>query len=75
MQVPIQTREFRFGAFKVDLRSGELRKHGLKIKLQVQPFQILALLLKRHGEMVSREEMRQGHAADFLASDSPLVPF
>ena len=59
MQVPIQTREFRFGAFEVDLRSGELRKHGMKIKLQVQPFQILALLLKRPGEMVSREEMRQ----------------
>ena len=59
MQLPTQTSRVRFGAFDVDLRSGELRKHGLKIKLQDQPFQVLALLLQRPGEMVSREEMRQ----------------
>ncbi len=49
----------RFGVFEVDLRAGELRKHGVRIKLQDQPFQILALLLKRPGELVTREELRQ----------------
>lgn len=49
----------RFGAFEVDLRSGELRKYGLRIKLQDQPFQVLALLLERPGEVVSREDLRQ----------------
>jgi TolB-like protein/DNA-binding winged helix-turn-helix (wHTH) protein/Flp pilus assembly protein TadD len=45
--------------FEVDLRSGELRKQGLKIKLQGQPIQILALLLERPGELVTREELRE----------------
>src|SRR5579864_3510397 len=58
MQVPVQASRIRFGAFEVDLRSGELRKHGLKVKLQVQPFQILALLLERPGEVVTREELQ-----------------
>lgn len=49
----------RFGVFEVDIRAGELRKHGIRVKLQEQPFQILALLLKRPGELVSREELRQ----------------
>jgi|HubBroStandDraft_6_1064221.scaffolds.fasta_scaffold01417_7 DNA-binding winged helix-turn-helix (wHTH) protein/tetratricopeptide (TPR) repeat protein len=49
----------RFGVFEVDLRAAELRKHGVRIKLQDQPFQILALLLKRPGELVTREELRQ----------------
>jgi Tol biopolymer transport system component/DNA-binding winged helix-turn-helix (wHTH) protein len=48
----------RFGSFEVDLRSRELRKHGLKLKLQDQPFQVLALLLERPGELVTREEIR-----------------
>ena len=39
----------RFGVFEVDLRTGELRKHGLRIKLRDQPFQILSLLLERPG--------------------------
>jgi TolB-like protein/DNA-binding winged helix-turn-helix (wHTH) protein/Flp pilus assembly protein TadD len=43
----------------VDLRSGEVRKHGLKVKLQDQPFQVLALLLQHPGEVVTREELRQ----------------
>ncbi|HUU14830.1 MAG TPA: winged helix-turn-helix domain-containing protein [Terriglobia bacterium] len=47
----------RFGAFEVDLRSGELRKHGLKIKLQEQPFEILTMLLEHPGEVVTREEL------------------
>jgi DNA-binding winged helix-turn-helix (wHTH) protein/tetratricopeptide (TPR) repeat protein len=49
----------RFGVFEVDVRAAELRKHGVRIKLQEQPFQILALLLKRPGELVTREELRQ----------------
>jgi len=48
----------RFGAFEVDLRSGELRKHGIKIKLQEKPFQILALLVEQPGEVVTREELQ-----------------
>jgi TolB-like protein/DNA-binding winged helix-turn-helix (wHTH) protein/Flp pilus assembly protein TadD len=49
----------RFGAFEVDLRAGELRKHGMRIGLQQQPFRILALLLEHPGEVVTREELRQ----------------
>lgn len=49
----------RFGSFEVDFRAGELRKHGLRVRLQVQPFQILAMLLDRPGEVVTREELRQ----------------
>ena len=48
-----------FGAFEVDLRAHELRKRGLKIRLQDQPFQILAMLLERPGAVVTREELRQ----------------
>jgi DNA-binding winged helix-turn-helix (wHTH) protein/predicted ATPase len=47
-----------FGDFAVDLRTGELFENQKKIKLQVQPFRVLALLLERHGELVSREELR-----------------
>ena len=50
-------RVIRFGVFEVDLRSGELRKSGLRIKLQEQPFQILAMLLEHPGEVVTREEL------------------
>lgn len=48
----------RFGVFEVDLRGGELRRNGSRVKLQEQPFQILALLLERPGEVVTREELR-----------------
>src|SRR5579862_3899502 len=48
----------RFGAFEIDLRCGELRRNGMKVKLQEQPFQVLALLLERPGEVVTREEVR-----------------
>ncbi len=53
------SRAVRFGAFEADLSSGELRKHGLRIKLQDQPFQILAMLLDRPGEVLTREELHQ----------------
>jgi TolB-like protein/DNA-binding winged helix-turn-helix (wHTH) protein/Tfp pilus assembly protein PilF len=48
-----------FGPFEADLRSGELRKHGVRLKLQDQPFQVLALLLEHAGDVVTREELRQ----------------
>ncbi len=49
----------RFGVFELDLRAGELRKQGLKIKLQEKPFQVLVLLLERPGELVTREELQK----------------
>ncbi len=49
----------RFGDFEVDLRAGELYKAGHKIKLQIQPFHALALLLERPGEVVTREEFEK----------------
>ena len=48
----------RFGVFEVDLEARELRKRGIKIKLQDQPFQLLAVLLQRRGEMITREELQ-----------------
>ena len=50
--------ELRFADFEVSLRSGELRRNGIKVKLQEQPFQILVLLLESHGEVVTREAIR-----------------
>src|SRR5258708_40193127 len=49
----------RFGVFEVDLRAAELRKRGVRIKLQEQPFQVLSLLLEHPGEVVTREEIRE----------------
>ena len=49
----------RFGSFEVDLRAGELRKGRLKIKLHGQPFAVLAMLLERPGQMVTRDELQQ----------------
>lgn len=48
----------RFGVFEVDLVSGELRKNGNRIRLQEQPFQVLAMLLEGRGKMVTREDLR-----------------
>jgi len=59
MKATAGIRKTRFGAYEVDLRSGELYKHGIRMKLQDQPFQILALLLERPGDVVTREELRQ----------------
>lgn len=49
----------RFAVFEVDLDAGELRKNGARIRLQEQPFQVLAALLERGGQVVTREELRQ----------------
>src|SRR5450755_4929931 len=54
-----QSRLARFGVFELDLSAGELRKNGVKLRLQGQPFQVLALLLDRAGEVVTREELQQ----------------
>ncbi len=52
-------RSYEFGVFTVDLPAGELRKHGVRIKVQERPFQLLVCLLERPGEIISRDELRQ----------------
>ena len=59
-----------FGPFEVRAASGELRKHGIRIRLQRQPFQILVILLRHPGEVVTREQLR-----DQLWSDGTFVDF
>jgi len=60
MRGPTRTpRTVRFGAFEVDLQARELRKRGLRLKLQEKPFQILEMLLERPGEVVMRHELRK----------------
>jgi DNA-binding winged helix-turn-helix (wHTH) protein len=49
----------RFGVFEADLRAGELRRNGIKVRLQDLPFRMLALLLARPGEVITREEFRR----------------
>src|SRR5579862_3904885 len=49
----------RFGVFEADLRAGELRKKGVRVKIQDLPFRALKLLLSRPNEIVTREEFRQ----------------
>jgi eukaryotic-like serine/threonine-protein kinase len=64
----------RFGVFEADVRAGELRKQGVRIKLQEQPFHVLTVLLQRPGEVVTREELRsQNWPADtFVDFDNSL---
>jgi TolB-like protein/DNA-binding winged helix-turn-helix (wHTH) protein/Flp pilus assembly protein TadD len=50
---------FCFGVFELDLRAGELRKRGLRVRLQQQPFQVLAMLLEHPGQVVGREELQK----------------
>jgi TolB-like protein/DNA-binding winged helix-turn-helix (wHTH) protein/Flp pilus assembly protein TadD len=52
-------RPLRFGVFELDLRAGELRKNGLRVRLQEQPFQVLAMLLERPGKVITREELQK----------------
>ncbi|MEO7649217.1 MAG: winged helix-turn-helix domain-containing protein, partial [Bryobacteraceae bacterium] len=49
----------QFGGYELDIQTGELRKHGVKVKLQGKPFQILHALLEKPGEVVTREELKQ----------------
>src|SRR5258705_5000988 len=67
-------RVIRFGLFELDLSAGKLRKQDREIKLQEQPFQVLVLLLRRPGEVVTREELRNGlwPAGTFIEFDQGL---
>src|SRR5467141_4194719 len=56
---PTPRRVVHFGVFELDFGTGELRKVGFKIKLQDQPFQVLAMLLEHPGELVTREELHR----------------
>jgi TolB-like protein/DNA-binding winged helix-turn-helix (wHTH) protein/Tfp pilus assembly protein PilF len=49
----------RSGVFEIDLKAFEIRKHGLRLKLAEQPFQVLAILLEKPGEVVTRDELRE----------------
>src|SRR5258708_37016539 len=51
--------EVRFGTFEVNLRSRELRKHGMRVRLEEKPFQILELLLERAGHVVTRRTLHE----------------
>src|SRR6266851_5373582 len=68
------TEILRFGVFEVDLRGGEVRKQGVRIKLQEQPFHVLTVLLQRPGEVVTREELRSENwpADTFVDFDNSL---
>jgi len=68
--VSLRSDRVRFGVFEADLRSGELRKHGMRIRLQSLPFKLLSLLLEHPGELVSREELQQR-----IWDDSTVVDF
>jgi len=56
----------RFAVFEIDLDSGELRKRGMRIKLQQKAFEILALLIERHGEVVTRQELQRLWPSDVV---------
>jgi len=56
--VPGELQTLRFGAFELDVQTGELRKQGVRIRLQEQPLRILQMLLASPGRLVSREELR-----------------
>jgi DNA-binding response OmpR family regulator len=58
MQANVPLKRLRFGPFEVDLRAGELTKRGLRLRLQEQPFQVLAMLLEKPGQLVTREDLR-----------------
>ena len=49
----------RFGVFEVNLQARELRKHGIRVKLRGQPFEILSVLLEHRGDIVTREQLRE----------------
>ena len=53
------TDPLRFGVFEIDPSVRELRKHGVRIKLQGQPFAVLLVLLEKPGQLVTREELQQ----------------
>src|SRR6266699_160859 len=75
MALEVRSRSIlRFGVFEVDVRAGELRKQGVRIKLQEQPFHVLTVLLQRPSEVVTREELRSENwpADTFVDFDNSL---
>ena len=52
-------RVLRFGVFEVDLEAGQLRKRGMRVRLPGQPFQVLELLLRKPGRVVTRDELQE----------------
>ena len=66
---PTTSRKLRFGDFEADLATGELRKFGIPIKIQDQPMRVLAALLERPGEVVTRDEFQQRLWPDVQALD------
>jgi len=64
MPDPDSPLRYRFGVFEADASTGELRKQGIRIKLNAQPFQVLLMLLDRRGEVLSREEIAQSIWSD-----------
>src|SRR6478672_8100567 len=69
-EVSPASRTARFGFYELDLRTAQLKKHGLRVRLQRQPAQILVLLVSKPGEVLTREQLR-GH----LWSDDTFVDF
>jgi TolB-like protein/DNA-binding winged helix-turn-helix (wHTH) protein len=59
MPAPLQDRVVKFGVFELDLKNRNLRRHGIQLKLQEQPYQVLVVLLEHSGEVVAREDIRQ----------------
>lgn len=60
MSQPVETQtRIRFGVFEVDLKAGELRRSGIRVRIQAQPFKVLAILLEHAGEVVSREDLQR----------------
>jgi cholera toxin transcriptional activator len=57
MTVPGQPRRYRFGVFELDAQTGELRRQGVRVKINAQPVQVLLLLLERPGQLLTREEI------------------
>ena len=70
MKEPGSARRYRFGTFEADAVAGELRRQGIRIKLNAQPFQVLLMLLERPGEVLSREEIARA-----LWSDGTFVDY
>jgi DNA-binding winged helix-turn-helix (wHTH) protein len=64
MTDPQPARRYRFGAFEADAATGELRRQGVRVRLNAQPFQVLMLLLDRPGQLLTREEISRELWAD-----------
>ena len=70
MPESVPARRYRFGAFEADASTGELRRQGIRIKLNAQPFQVLLMLLEHPGEVLTREEISRA-----LWSDGTFVDY